>query len=205
MGGLYQRCLRRQRWVQRTHNTAKSEGLMVPPDFIVSLCSKMKTACLHHPVAVAAAGGLEQGLGPFGVCALSAGGSRGEAKIQPPLPKTPRSLPHPPSPLPRTESLLTLFAELLFFFIVPRCAPRRFRGGGRRGAPAASLAAGNTRDETRAASAPRGSGPLSRYTEPGPVLGAIGSAAAAAASPPAATIPQLGGLRWLRRAPELHL
>lgn len=37
------------------------------------------------------------------------------------------------------------------------------------------------------------------------MLGAIGSAAAAAASPPAATIPQLGGLRWLRRAPELHL
>lgn len=116
MGGLYQRCLRRQRWVQRTHNTAKSEGLMVPPDFIVSLCSKMKTACLHHPVAEAAAGGLEQGLGPFGVCALSAGGSRGEAKIQPPPPQNTQEPPSPSLPPAKNRFSTHPFCRIIIFF-----------------------------------------------------------------------------------------
>lgn len=130
------------------HSTAQSDGLMVPPDFIVSLCSKMKTACLHHPASVAGAGGRRgagqgqekgraQGLGLFGsarrsVCFLRGEQRRSEQPAperQAPLPTTSRSLPHPALPRRRTDSLLTLFAEL-FFFIVPRCARRRFGAGG---------------------------------------------------------------------------
>lgn len=170
------------------HNTAKSDGLMVPPDFIVSLCSKMKTACLHHPVSVAAAGGRRgagrgqeqgraQGLGLFGsawgVCALSAGGSRGEANNRPPLPKTPRSLPRPALPRRRTEPLYSPFLQNYFFSSFLDDRSEAIWGGGRsqRGSRGL-LAPGSTRHCARD---PRCLRPawlraLSRYTAPGPAL-----------------------------------
>lgn len=172
------------------HSTAQSDGLMVPPDFIVSLCSKMKTACLHHPASVAGAGGRRgagqgqekgraQGLGLFGSARGSVRFLRGEQRRseqpaperQAPLPTTSRSLPHPALPRRRTDSLLTLFAEL-FFFIVPRCARRRFGAGGSQRGSRGLLARGNTRHCARD---PRRLRPawlraLSRYTAPGPAL-----------------------------------
>lgn len=153
---------------------------MVPPDFIVSLCSKMKTACPHHPVSVAAAGGRrgagqgqEQGrvrvsLDLLGGLRAFCGGNRGEAENQFP---PPRNTQEPPSPClaPAKNPFSTHPFSRIIFFHRSSVRSEAIRGGergGRRGAPAPNRH--RARDPRRLRPAILRA--LSRYTAPSPAL-----------------------------------